>query len=66
MTANYGIYRNKVVKLAEGVPYLEISNIGGGGAKIQAVEGRPMGDIYVQMPQMNETAIILYRTKDFT
>ena len=39
LTANYGIYRNKVVKLAEGVPYLEISNIGGGGAKIQAVEG---------------------------
>lgn len=47
LTANYGIYRNKVVKLADGVPYLEISNIGGGGAKIQAVEGRPMGDIYV-------------------
>ena len=42
LTANYGIYRNKVVKLADGVPYLEISNIGGGGAKIQAVEGRPM------------------------
>ena len=41
LTANYGIYRNKVVKLADGVPYLEISNIGGGGAKIQAVEGRP-------------------------
>ena len=39
LTANYGIYRNKVVKLADGVPYLEISNIGGGGAKIQAVEG---------------------------
>ena len=38
LTANYGIYRNKVVKLADGVPYLEISNIGGGGAKIQAVE----------------------------
>lgn len=37
LTANYGIYRNKVVKLADGVPYLEISNIGGGGAKIQAV-----------------------------
>ena len=54
LTANYGIYRNKVVKLADGVPYLEISNIGGGGAKIQAVEGRPMGDIYVQVPQMNE------------
>ena len=52
LTANYGIYRNKVVKLADGVPYLEISNIGGGGAKIQAVEGRPMGDIYVQVPQM--------------
>ena len=34
LTANYGIYRNKVVKLADGVPYLEISNIGGGGAKI--------------------------------
>ena len=54
LTANYGIYRNKVVKLADGVPYLEISNIGGGGAKIQAVEGRPMGDIYVQVPQMND------------
>ena len=27
LTANYGIYRNKVVKLADGVPYLEISNI---------------------------------------
>ena len=54
LTANYGIYRNKVVKLADGVPYLEISNRGGGGAKIQAVEGRPMGDIYVQVPQMNE------------
>ena len=33
LTANYGIYRNKVVKLADGVPYLEISNIGGGGAR---------------------------------
>ena len=42
------------MKLADGVPYLEISNIGGCGAKIQAVEGRPMGDIYVQVPQMNE------------
>lgn len=42
LTANYGIYRNKVVKLADGVPYLEISNIGGGGAKIQA-RGTPHG-----------------------
>ncbi|MBU8971293.1 MULTISPECIES: SusC/RagA family TonB-linked outer membrane protein [Bacteroides] len=63
LTANYGIYRNKVVKLAEGVPYLEISNIGGGGAKIQAVEGRPMGDIYVQMPQMNENGDYLVSDK---
>ena len=63
LTANYGIYHNKVVKLAEGVPYLEISNIGGGGAKIQAVEGRPMGDIYVQMPQMNENGDYLVSDK---
>lgn len=63
LTANYGIYRNKVVKLADGVPYLEISNIGGGGAKIQAVEGRPMGDIYVQVPQMNENGEYLVSNK---
>ena len=63
LTANYGIYRNKVVKLADGVPYLEISNIGGGGAKIQAVEGRPMGDIYVQVPQMNENEEYLVSDK---
>lgn len=63
LTANYGIYRNKVMKLAEGVPYLEISNIGGGGAKIQAVEGRPMGDIYVQMPQMNANGDYLVSDK---
>ena len=63
LTANYGIYRNKVVKLADGVPYLEISNIGGGGAKIQAVEGRPMGDIYVQVPQVNENGDYLVSDK---
>lgn len=63
LTANYGIYRNKVVKLADGVPYLEISNIGGGGAKIQAVEGRPMGGIYVQVPQMNENGEYLVSDK---
>ena len=63
LTANYGIYRNKVVKLADGVPYLEISNIGGGGAKIQAVEERPMGDIYVQVPQMNENGEYLVSDK---
>ena len=63
LTANYGIYRNKVVKLADGVPYLEISNLGGGGAKIQAVEGRPMGDIYVQVPQMNENGEYLVSDK---
>lgn len=63
LTANYGIYRNKVVKLADGVPYLEISNIGGGGAKIQAVEGRPMGDIYVQVPQRNENGEYLVSDK---
>lgn len=63
LTANYGIYRNKVVKLADGVPYLEISNIGGGGAKIRAVEGRPMGDIYVQVPQMNENGEYLVSDK---
>ena len=63
LTANYGIYRNKVVKLADDVPYLEISNIGGGGAKIQAVEGRPMGDIYVQVPQMNENGEYLVSDK---
>ena len=63
LTANYGIYRNKVVKLADGVPYLEISNIGGGGAKIQAVEGRPMGDIYAQVPQMNENGEYLVSDK---
>ena len=63
LTANYGIYRNKVVKLADGVPYLEISYIGGGGAKIQAVEGRPMGDIYVQVPQMNENGEYLVSDK---
>lgn len=63
LTANYGIYRNKVVKLADGVPYLEISNIGGSGAKIQAVEGRPMGDIYVQVPQMNENGEYLVSDK---
>lgn len=63
LTVNYGIYRNKVVKLADGVPYLEISNIGGGGAKIQAVEGRPMGDIYVQVPQMNENGEYLVSDK---
>ena len=63
VTANYGIYRNKVVKLADGVPYLEISNIGGGGAKIQTVEGRPMGDIYVQVPQMNENGEYLVSDK---
>lgn len=63
LTANYGIYRNKVVKLADGVPYLEISNIGGGGAKIQAIEGRPMGDIYVQVPQMNENGEYLVSDK---
>jgi len=63
LTANYGIYRNKVVKLANGVPYLEISNIGGGGTKIQAVEGRPMGDIYVQVPQMNENGEYLVSDK---
>ncbi len=63
LTANYGIYRNKVVKLADGVPYLDISNIGGGGAKIQAVEGRPMGDIYVQVPQMNENGEYLVSDK---
>ena len=63
LTANYSIYRNKVVKLADGVPYLEISNIGGGGAKIQAVEGRPMGDIYVQVPQMNENGEYLVSDK---
>ena len=63
LTANYGIYRNKVVKLADRVPYLEISNIGGGGAKIQAVEGRPMGDIYVQVPQMNENGEYLVSDK---
>lgn len=63
LTANYGFYRNKVVKLANGVPYLEISNIGGGGAKIQAVEGRPMGDIYVQVPQMNENGEYLVSDK---
>lgn len=63
LTANYGIYRNKVVKLADGVPYLEISNIGGGGTKIQAVEGRPMGDIYVQVPQMNENGEYLVSDK---
>ena len=63
LTANYGIYRNKVVKLADGVPYLEISNIGGGGAKIQAVEGHPMGDIYVQVPQMNENGEYLVSDK---
>ena len=63
LTANYGIYRNKVVKLADGVPYLEISNIGGGGAKIQAVEGRPMDDIYVQVPQMNENGEYLVSDK---
>ena len=63
LTATYGIYRNKVVKLADGVPYLEISNIGGGGAKIQAVEGRPMGDIYVQVPQMNENGEYLVSDK---
>lgn len=63
LTANYGIYRNKVVKLADGVPYLKISNIGGGGAKIQAVEGRPMGDIYVQVPQMNENGEYLVSDK---
>ncbi|GAA6335705.1 SusC/RagA family TonB-linked outer membrane protein [Bacteroides stercoris] len=63
LTANYGIYRNKVVKLADGVPYLKLSNIGGGGAKIQAVEGRPMGDIYVQVPQMNENGEYLVSDK---
>lgn len=54
ITTTYGIYRNKVLKLADGVPYLEIANIGGSGAKIQAVAGQPMGDIYTQVPQRNE------------
>lgn len=54
LTATYGVYKNKVVKLADGVPYLEISNLGGSGVKIQAVEGQPMGDIYTQVPQVNE------------
>lgn len=51
LTANYGVYKNKVVKLADGVPYLEILNSGGSGIKIQAVEGQPMGDIYAQVPR---------------
>lgn len=38
LTANYGVYKNKVVKLVDGVPYLEILNSGGSGIKIQAVE----------------------------
>lgn len=54
ITASYGFYRNKVLKLADGVPYLEISNLGGGGVKILAVEGQPMGDIYTQVPQTDE------------
>ena len=54
LTATYGVYKNKVVRLADGVPYLEIVNSGGSGIKIQAVEGQAMGDIYVQVPQMNE------------
>ena len=54
LTATYGVYKNKVVRLADGVPYLEIVNTGGSGVKIQAVEGQPMGDIYAQVPQINE------------
>ena len=54
LTATYGVYKNKVVRLADGVPYLEIVNSGGSGIKIQAVEGQAMGDIYAQVPQMNE------------
>lgn len=59
LTATYGVYRNKVIKLADGVPYLEISNLGGSGAKIQAVAGQPMGDIYTQVPQVNENGEFL-------
>lgn len=54
ITASYGFYRNKVLKLADGVPYLEIANLGGSGVKILAVEGQPMGDIYTQVPQTDE------------
>ena len=63
LTATYGVYRNKVVRLADGVPYLEISNLGGSGAKIQAVEGQPMGDIYAQVPQTNENGEFLVSDK---
>ena len=51
VTATYGVYKNKVVRLAEGVPYLEISSLGGSGVQIRAVEGQPMGDIYAAVPQ---------------
>lgn len=54
ISATYGLYRNKVLKLADGVPYLEIANIGGSGAKILAVEGQPMGDIYTAVPQTDD------------
>ena len=63
LTANYGVYKNKVVKLADGVPYLEILNSGGSGIKIQAVEGQPMGDIYAQVPQVNENGEYLVSDK---
>lgn len=63
LTATYGIYKNQVVKLADGVPYLEISNMGGSGVKIQAVEGRPMGDIYTQVPQVNDNGEYLVSDK---
>ena len=66
LTANYGVYKNKVVKLADGVPYLEILNSGGSGIKIQAVEGQPMGDIYAQVPQVNENGEYLVSDKGFT
>ena len=51
------------MKLADGVPYLEILNSGGSGIKIQAVEGQPMGDIYAQVPQVNENGEYLVSDK---
>jgi len=54
---NYAFNRNEVVKLADGADYIDNGGIdtGGGQVQLRSYVGRPMGDIYAYLPEIEPT-----------
>jgi TonB-linked SusC/RagA family outer membrane protein len=54
---NYAFNRNKVVKLSDGANYMDNGGIDGGGGQVElrSYVGRPAGDIYAFLPEIEPT-----------